>query len=85
LKRCSLDVPWQNLGSVLAIVKLLANYELLTSDLQGTRVSGDDVVIGKTAPVPVDNTTGEAVRFTKRDCSTKLKHTENGMIDQVSA
>jgi DNA-directed RNA polymerase beta subunit len=77
-------VPWQILGSVLAIVTMFAKTELSTSGLQGTRVSGDDVVIGKTAPVPVDNTTGEAVRFTKRDCSTKLKHTENGMIDQVS-
>jgi hypothetical protein len=35
--------------------------ELSSFALQGTRVSGDDVVIEKTAPVPVDNTTGRAV------------------------
>ena len=47
----------------------------------GTRVSGDDVLIGKTAPV--DNTAGMPSRYTKRDCSTSMKANEHGIIDNV--
>lgn len=47
----------------------------------GTRVSGDDILIGKTAPV--DNTIGMPSRFTKRDCSTSMKANENGIVDNV--
>jgi DNA-directed RNA polymerase II subunit RPB2 len=47
----------------------------------GTRVSGDDVLIGKTAPIEVSP--GMPSRFTKRDCSTSMKPNENGIVDQV--
>ncbi|KAL6781338.1 RPB2 [Auxenochlorella protothecoides x Auxenochlorella symbiontica] len=48
----------------------------------GTRVSGDDVVIGKTSPIP-DDGSGMPQRFTKRDCSSSLRHSESGMVDAV--
>lgn len=47
----------------------------------GTRVSGDDILIGKTAPI--DATAGMPSRFTKRDCSTSMKSNEHGIVDQV--
>ena len=47
----------------------------------GTRVSGDDILIGKTAPL--DSTMGMTSRFTKRDCSTSMKANENGIVDNV--
>lgn len=47
----------------------------------GTRVSGDDVLIGKTAPI--DASAGQPSRYTKRDCSTSMKANENGIVDNV--
>jgi len=47
----------------------------------GTRVSGDDVIIGKTSMMPDDGTGMQ--RYSKKDCSTSLKHHETGIIDQV--
>jgi DNA-directed RNA polymerase II subunit RPB2 len=47
----------------------------------GTRVSGDDILIGKTAPV--ESTLGQPTRYTKRDCSTSMKANENGIVDNV--
>jgi len=47
----------------------------------GTRVSGDDVLIGKTAPL--DSTSNMPSRYTKRDCSTSMKANENGIVDNV--
>eukprot|EP00547_Thalassionema_nitzschioides_P003834 CAMPEP_0194221332 /NCGR_PEP_ID=MMETSP0156-20130528/30372_1 /TAXON_ID=33649 /ORGANISM="Thalassionema nitzschioides, Strain L26-B" /LENGTH=1218 /DNA_ID=CAMNT_0038951699 /DNA_START=8 /DNA_END=3664 /DNA_ORIENTATION=- len=47
----------------------------------GTRVSGEDILIGKTAPV--DNTIGQPTRFSKRDCSTSMKANEHGIVDNV--
>jgi DNA-directed RNA polymerase II subunit RPB2 len=52
----------------------------------GTRVSGDDIIIGKTTPLPP---LADAARLgternkTKRDASTALKSSESGIIDQV--
>uniref|UniRef100_A0A7S4QHG4 DNA-directed RNA polymerase subunit beta n=1 Tax=Ditylum brightwellii TaxID=49249 RepID=A0A7S4QHG4_9STRA len=48
----------------------------------GARVSGDDILIGKTAPL--DGTAGMGPsRYTKRDCSTSMKANENGIVDNV--
>ncbi|XP_039830932.1 DNA-directed RNA polymerase II subunit RPB2-like isoform X2 [Panicum virgatum] len=49
----------------------------------GTRVSGEDVIIGKTSPIPQDDAQGQASRYSKRDHSTSLRHSESGMVDQV--
>lgn len=51
----------------------------------GERVSGEDIIIGKTAPIPTDSEEmGQRLKtHTKRDVSTPLKSTENGLVDQV--
>lgn len=51
----------------------------------GARVSGEDIIIGKTAPIPPDSEElGQRTKNqTKRDVSTPLKSTENGIVDQV--
>ncbi|EME82668.1 uncharacterized protein MYCFIDRAFT_136855 [Pseudocercospora fijiensis CIRAD86] len=51
----------------------------------GSRVSGDDVIIGKTAPMPPDaEELGQRTKLhVKRDVSTPLRSTENGIVDQV--
>lgn len=55
----------------------------IISSHQGTRVSGEDVIIGKTSPIPQDESQGQASRYTRRDHSTSLRHSESGMVDQV--
>ncbi|KAH8927818.1 DNA-dependent RNA polymerase II second largest subunit [Atractiella rhizophila] len=53
--------------------------------IPGERVSGEDIIIGKTAPIPADSEElGQKTQMhTKRDCSTPLKSTESGIVDQV--
>ena len=47
----------------------------------GTRISGDDILIGKTSPTSAG--IGIPSRYTKRDCSTPMKSTDNGIVDNV--
>eukprot|EP01083_Nonionella_stella_P122618 369013_1 len=60
----------------------------------GTRVSGDDIIIGKTTPMEIkqdeissaNKETNTAIlksRHTKRDTSTALRSSESGIVDMV--
>jgi DNA-directed RNA polymerase II subunit RPB2 len=51
----------------------------------GVRVAGEDIIIGKTTPIAPDaEELGQRTKFhVKRDCSTPLRSTENGIVDQV--
>nr|POE66239.1 dna-directed rna polymerase ii subunit rpb2 [Quercus suber] len=51
----------------------------------GARVSGEDIIIGKTAPMaPDQEELGQRTKLhVKRDVSTPLRSTENGIVDQV--
>merc|ERR1719295_2222229 len=54
-----------------------------------TRVSGDDIIIGKTSPLPTaDDPTmqalsGRRAQQTKRDSSIALRSSESGIVDMV--
>ncbi|KAF7552361.1 DNA-directed RNA polymerase II subunit RPB2 [Stylonectria norvegica] len=51
----------------------------------GVRVSGEDIIIGKTAPIDQENQDlgTRQTTHSRRDISTPLRSTENGIIDQV--
>ncbi|KAF2758664.1 beta and beta-prime subunits of DNA dependent RNA-polymerase [Pseudovirgaria hyperparasitica] len=51
----------------------------------GVRVSGEDIIIGKTAPIAPDaEELGQRTKLhVKRDVSTPLRSTENGIVDKV--
>lgn len=70
-------------GSSLLVVTAV-DHVTIEFMFQGTRVSGEDVIIGKTSPIPQDDAQGQASRYSKRDHSTSLRHSESGMVDQVS-
>ncbi|KAJ2189536.1 DNA-dependent RNA polymerase II [Coemansia sp. RSA 518] len=63
-------------------------YEKLESDgliAPGTRVTGDDIIIGKTTPIPADSLElgQRTTQHTKIDASKALRSTEYGIVDQV--
>jgi DNA-directed RNA polymerase II subunit RPB2 len=51
----------------------------------GTRVAGEDVIIGKLVPLPdgSEELGQRTAQHTHRDASTPLRSTENGIVDQV--
>ncbi|KAK0733148.1 DNA-dependent RNA polymerase II RPB140 [Lasiosphaeria miniovina] len=63
-------------------------YDKLDADgitAPGIRVSGEDIIIGKTSPISADNAElgQRQAQHVKRDASTPLRSTESGIIDQV--
>jgi DNA-directed RNA polymerase II subunit RPB2 len=74
--------------SYMDLEKKHGSYDKLEDDgliAPGTGVVGEDIIIGKTAPIPPDSEElGQRTRMhTRRDVSTPLKSTESGIVDQV--
>ncbi|KAK0701206.1 hypothetical protein B0T21DRAFT_379147 [Apiosordaria backusii] len=63
-------------------------YDKLDADgiiAPGIRVSGEDIIIGKTSPINPDNAElgQRQAQHVKRDASTPLRSTESGIVDSV--
>lgn len=43
------------------------------------------MIIGKTTPIAQEEAQGQSARYTRRDHSISLRHSETGMVDQVSS
>ncbi|MED6180228.1 DNA-dependent RNA polymerase II [Stylosanthes scabra] len=56
---------------------------LINMSDQGTRVSVEDVIIGRTTPISQEEAHGQSARYTRRDHSISLRHSETGIVDQV--
>eukprot|EP01069_Polyplicarium_translucidae_P006596 Polyplicarium_translucidae@DN2988_c0_g1_i4.p1 len=62
------------------------DYSLLDRDglvEPGSRVLGDDIIVGKTMPVAAEEREGVIQRKTKRDNSTALRASETGVVQDV--
>ncbi|AFM99119.1 DNA-directed RNA polymerase subunit B [Encephalitozoon hellem ATCC 50504] len=74
-----------NRGSVLRMKNL--NYNKLDDDgliNPGTRVTGDDVLIGKITPIlDPERSTKETPVYVYKDSSTAMRRTETGIVDTV--
>jgi len=64
------------------------NYEKIDDDgltSPGTRVSGDDIIVGKTTPLILQEDTmgAKTQKYTRKDTSTALRSSESGIVDNV--
>lgn len=64
------------------------NYEKLDDDglvMPGTRVTGEDILVGKTVPLPehFEEMGQRTSKHTKRDSSMSMRSTEQGIVDSV--
>lgn len=49
----------------------------------GSRVSGDDILIGKTAPATVLGPDGSSLNYVRKDMSLGMRRAEQGYVDRV--
>lgn len=89
-KKVGLDVmeEFEKPSQMDTIMRRGNNYEKLDNDgliIPGMRVTGEDILVGKTAPITnmSDELGQRSTRHTKRDCSTPMRSTEDGIVDSV--